>query len=178
MPFLPNQPAPLVRLPRSGGVVNVHGSGFGESSSLILTPSTIQAELEKTNTYIETLDAEIRSFEGIDPGLLRAWSFFVDEWLTWYGAGGVWFFGSGPSTFWGSTYQQALDYQRRAEEFRAKFVAVGGKTATSPQATPPAPPTDPEKLSTVKWVVAGVAIVAVAYLAGPLIRGASKKAAE
>jgi hypothetical protein len=154
--------------------VNAHSSGFG----IVTMPSAIQAELQKTYTYLKTLDGEIRATPDIDAGFFRAWELFVDEFLTWYGDGGVWMFGSGPSTLWYSTYGQAQDYQRRAEEFRAKFVAMGGKTATSPKATPPEPPVDPEKLSVVKWVVAGVALVAIAYVAGPLVRGVGKKAGE
>lgn len=174
MPLTTNPPSRLLLLPRGGGAVNANASGFG---ALIKTPSTIYAELEKTNTYIETLGLEIAESPNVDPNLVRAWDLFAQEWREWYGGGGVWFFGSGPSTWWGSTYDQAIDYQRRAEQFRKLFVAGGGKTSTSETATPPEPDANPENISLVKWVVAGIAIVAVAYMAGPLIRGASKAAA-
>lgn len=146
----------------------------GSLGSPIKMPSTIEAELRKTSTYIETLAAEISVTRGLDSTFLDAWAAFLKEWRTWYGSGGVWFFGEGPSTLWGSTWDTAQEYGRRAEQFRASFVAAGGKTGTPSEVTPPEPDNTPELSSTIKWVVAGIAIVAVAYVAGPLVRGAGK----
>lgn len=165
--------APVVLSYRDRSGSNVVSSGMG---AWINTPDSVAAEVEKTNTYIATLNQEIESTKTIDAALLTSWRNFYAEFQKWYGNGPVWFFGSGPSTWWGSTLDTAADYQARAEQFRNAFVAGGGWTGVPEKATPPKP--EDEKTSLIKWVIVGVSIVAVAYVAGPLVRGIGGAAAK
>jgi len=77
-------------------------------------------------------DIDSKSYQG---AFVRQWGEFMQQWETWYhdnddlGA-----------RMWGSTRDTALDYRKRAQAWREKFLALGGVTnAPAPQMpTPPA----------------------------------------
>jgi hypothetical protein len=154
--------------------------GVGDDP-LIWTPTSVQAELNKSRTYIEGLNKDIEAQGTAKPGtqptkeqqaaaqVRNAWRPFFDEYQAWVRAE--------PSTYWGATALKAKEYIQRAEEFRRQLVALGGHTWQPERAAPPAPPSDlPSWGKGAVAVAVGVALVLIVKELAPALAPKRKAA--
>jgi hypothetical protein len=120
---------------------------------LIYTPSMVKAKIEQVSSQVLSFNKDVRSYlaelkkkynEAKDPKERTAreerlekvyrfgvvWSSFIESFNQWYG--------SNPSSLFGSNYSQAEDYQRQLVQFWDKFVQLGGEPTMDKPNPPPA----------------------------------------
>jgi len=129
-----------------------------DADPIIWTPASVAAELEKTQTYINTLDRDMMTGAGAGfdqtARVRTAWIPFVDEFRAWIK--------SSPSTWWGATAKKAREYQHRAEQYRAMLEKIPNAKPTGPSK---ATPTDGPSSSDLWKYALGAAGVVAAFFA-------------
>lgn len=129
---------------------------MGTGLTDIEMPGNIRDEILTIGTGFKTLDAAIQKAKaGLPADFLSGWAAFLTEWNTFAGNHASWL-----SNVWYASYTKATEYRSRLEDWRKKFVDLGGKISSpSPGAAPgPAAP------SGINWkmllyVGAGIGVV-------------------
>jgi hypothetical protein len=114
-------------------------------------------------------DIRWKTYQG---AFVHSWGEFEREWLAWYA--------SNKGTYarmWRGTYDQALDYRKRARQWREQFQALGGvPSAPAPHIPVEGGPLGDLSLSRVA-VIAGV-VVGAAVAGPPILRALQKERAS
>mgnify|MGYP001256907573 CR=1 FL=1 len=114
-------------------------------------------------------DIRWKTYQG---AFVHSWGEFEREWLAWYT--------SNKGTYarmWRGTYDQALDYRKRARQWREQFQALGGvPSAPAPHIPVEGGPLGDLSLSRVA-VIAGV-VVGAAVAGPPILRALQKERAS
>lgn len=90
--------------------------------ALIVTPGAIKDEIETVNAGVKQLDSDIMSSKVRD-AFKKAWRLFASEWQRFYASKQGWWARS-----WGSTWEKAVDYRKRVDEWRTAFQREGGQS--------------------------------------------------
>lgn len=128
--------------------------GASVSGAIWSTPGEQLAAIRTARQVIEALNRDIQAGKSKLPGnFLVSWSKFVSEFLKFEKENGEGIAGFAARFATGGPGDKALDFQRRALEWRGTFEGYGGKTTTPKQA--PLKPSGPD-LEIVKWAALGL----------------------
>ena len=120
----------------------------------IVWPSDVEAFKRKLDPDMRATDATVSQCAQLSTGEVLAWKDFYTAWRK-FEAEDAGIFGTA------NKLEEAQGYEARLHAWQAKLAETCKLHA--PGVTPATGP----DTSTIKWIVAGVAIVAVAYLASP-----------
>jgi len=130
----------------------------------IVWPSDVEAYKRKVDPDMIATNATVAQCAALGSGAAKAWRDFFSAWRT-FRAQSTPLFGAA------NQFDEARAYEARLSEWQSQLQGAGC-TLHAPKVEPVAA----ADLSALKWVAVAVALVAVAYLASPLVLGARKVA--
>lgn len=111
--------------------------GLGGAVDIVM-PANIRDEIETIANHFAQLDQEIARAltDGqVLPSFVESWNEFAKEWQRFATNHSSWL-----DNIWYKSYQKALEYRRRLDEWRAKFEATSGRRISFPSpGSAPAP---------------------------------------
>lgn len=108
-------------------------AAIGAGVTDIQMPGNIRDEIVTIGTAFKLLDAAIQKARaGLPADFVSGWAAFLAEWNTFASNHATWL-----SNVWYASYEKAKEYRSRLEDWRQKFIALGGKISSpSPGAAP------------------------------------------
>jgi hypothetical protein len=130
----------------------------------IVWPSDVDAYRRKVDPDMRATDAAVKLCT-LAEGVRAGWDAFFKSWVSFFNETGCGFLVFGCA----NKFDEARDYEKKLAEWQAELQAKGC-ALNSPKVRPPEAP----DLSPLKWVAGAAALIAIAYIASPLIMGARK----
>ncbi len=111
----------------------LRGAALGAGAVDVAMPGNIRDEIVTIGVAFSTLDKAIQAARAsLPPDFVSGWAAFLKEWQGFANAHATWL-----SNVWYKSYEKALEYRKRLEDWRQKFIGLGGKISTpSPGAAP------------------------------------------
>ena len=104
----------------------LRGAGLGAGVVDVAMPGNIRDEIITIGVGFSTLDKAIQAARaGLPADFVSGWAAFLAEWQTFAKNHATWL-----SNVWYKSYEKALEYRKRLEDWRQRFVALGGKVNT------------------------------------------------
>lgn len=99
----------------------------------VAMPGNIRDEILTIGTEFKILDASVLAARAsLPPDFVTGWSAFRTEWETFARNHSSWL-----DNVWYKSYEKALEYRKRLEDWRQRFIGYGGRISTpSPGAAP------------------------------------------
>lgn len=92
----------------------------------VAMPGNIRDEILTIGSSFKLLDAAIgKARAGLPADFVSGWTAFFSEWTTFASAHASWL-----SNVWYKSYEKALEYRKRLEDWRQRFIDLGGKVST------------------------------------------------
>ncbi len=113
--------------------LRAHAAGLGAGVVDVAMPGNIRDEIVTIGVAFRTLDAAIQAQRaGLPAEFVGGWAALLTEWTGFAKNHDSWL-----SNVWYKSYEKALEYRKRLEDWRQKFQQLGGKVVTpSPGAAP------------------------------------------
>lgn len=100
---------------------------IGEMGALLITPGMTQSEMDATDTAIVSLVRDVGDSPKADDRFRQEFGQFARDWITFKDRNKGWW-----ERGLSGVFEQVQDFKRRLNQWRDRFVALGGK-ATSPK---------------------------------------------
>jgi hypothetical protein len=135
----------------------LRGAAVGAGVVDLVMPGNIRDEILTIGVAFSTLDKAIQAARASLPAdFVPGWAAFFVEWQTFAKNHSSWL-----SNTWYKSYEKALEYRKRLEDWREKFIALGGKVSTPSPGVSPGPPSASGGINwkTLLYVGAGIGAV-------------------
>lgn len=137
------------------------GGGMGDLLPRVVWPSDVDREKARLHPSFIATDLAVKQCS-LDGPTLQGWNAFFADWDAFRGRETPWF---GSANEWDLAQKYAVDLEGWRAVLREKCEIAG----------PDVKPTDTGDLGWVKWVAGAVAVVGIAYTAGPFIRSLARR---
>jgi choline dehydrogenase-like flavoprotein len=141
------------------------GMGNIGDGGIIVGPGDIAAEMKTLNAFIESLNADVTNqllATGREGRWVTTWRTFRREWQAFRDKNsGFW------GRIWGSTYDEVLQYRKRAQAFSEQFRTFGATQVTGPALPAPISPPVGDELAVAfrRLAIGGAAVLGLLYVA-------------
>ncbi len=101
-----------------------------------------------------------------EPAFVKSWDRFYMEWDNWFAGNKNW-----TARMWGGAWEKAIEYRKRANQWRARFEALDPKRNKLPSPKPTIPENSWEELGSdvQRWFKWGVTAVAALAIVPPIL---------
>lgn len=121
----------------------------------IAMPGNIRDEIVTIGVGFSTLDKSIQAARaGLPADFVSGWAAFFVEWQTFAKNHATWL-----DNVWYKSYEKALEYRKRLEDWRQRFVALGGKVNSPSPGAGAGPAPSGINWKTLLYVGAGIGAV-------------------